>query len=121
VEDLVAEERVDKQEAGYNGQQHQEELRIGQQHEGGRAAHLTHGDEGDEEVILDAVAHRLDVRDHAADQAPVAPGVEKGERLREQVGHQPVAEVAEDAFANLVGEADPPVEGDVGDQKAGCE
>ena len=114
---LAAEEAVDEQQAGHDGQQDEEEPRVGQEHQRRGAAHLAERDEGDEEVVLDAVPHRLDVRDHAADQAAVAAGVEERERLREQVRHQAVAEVAEDVLADLVRQPDAPVERDVGDDE----
>lgn len=47
----------------------------------------------------------------------MAPSVEERERLREEVGHQAVAEIAQDVLPDLMGETDAPVEGDVGDDE----
>ena len=114
VQDLAAEEGMDQQQAGDDGQQDQEQPGVGEQHQRCGAGHLAERDEGDEEVVLDAVAHRFDVRDHPADQAAVAAGVEERERLRKQVRHQAVAEVPEHVLADLVRQPDAPVERDVG-------
>jgi hypothetical protein len=114
VQDAAAEERVDEQQAGHDGQQHEEEAGVRQQHQRRGRRHLAERDERVEEVVLHAVAHGLDVRDHAADEAAVAAGVEEGQRLRQEVRHQAVAQVAEHVLADLVREPDAPVEGDVG-------
>ena len=47
----------------------------------------------------------------------MAAGVKERQRLREQVGHQLVTEVAQDVLADLVGEPDAPVQSNVGNNE----
>ena len=70
-----------EEQAGHNRQQDEEEPGVRPEHQASRATHLAEGDECNEEIILDPVAHRLDVRNHATNKAPMAASVEERQWL----------------------------------------
>ena len=117
VEDAAAEVSVDGPHHGGHGEQHEEQARLDEQHRHRRPEHLPGLHERDEQVVLQPIAHLLDVPDHAADERAVLARVEEGQGMGEQVPHHPVAQVAEHALAQLVREADPPVKRHLGQDR----
>ena len=105
-----AEMAVDQPDDRRDGQHRAEKHRVRVEHHQPGDEHLDHLHEADEEHVLHAQAHRVDVRGHAADDAPEFRAVVETHRHALEIGEHVRAQIVDDGFAQVEDQPDAEVE-----------